>query len=483
MRIAELGRIRNALAKRHKDSAPAIESLELKGLPGFIDSKLNLGLGFLAICGGTGVGKTAFLELVYSALCATGDPAPRNTDRLSGCTISLAITCLGQSFTVNYTVEDQSEAVRSGYPHGARLISLEGRTILIQQNAASQDYGVVTEGLDFIEVDRKTRSTLSLICMKSYTAARYREIEVGSIFFPFFEVEAEGIRYDSRSMATGELSAFYIAWACLTAEPYGMILIEEPEAYLPAHSHSAIFGLVASFSLSKHLGIIFTTHSPSIAMEVPDQFIFPIRRANGKSLFPVGRESKVRTLGRLGMGPSRNVIFFVEDKLGERVLGELLGMFDFASVAKVEIVIITDGAGGVKKTLGGIPGTIGSCTFIGIIDGDMRAEAASWQSKHPIVFLPFVQAMETELLEVSTLRKSRVARELNRSEDLIDDSLERSTGKDLHDRFNFVAESLNVPEEILIKACFNSWLMTSSNRRAAQTFIKEVSKATRVELP
>lgn len=77
MRLAELQKVKLDLSKRTREAASLIELVEIRDLPGFVDAALQPDTGFLVICGGTGVGKTALLDLLYCGLRSEDNPAPR----------------------------------------------------------------------------------------------------------------------------------------------------------------------------------------------------------------------------------------------------------------------------------------------------------------------------------------------------------------------------------------------------------------------
>src|SRR5687768_8799100 len=94
VKLAKLNDLRRALEQRNPNAVPCIRSLAFSQLPGFADASIEPNASFLAICGGTGVGKTALLELIYTALAPIPETDPtRPAARLgSAVQIQLAVT-------------------------------------------------------------------------------------------------------------------------------------------------------------------------------------------------------------------------------------------------------------------------------------------------------------------------------------------------------------------------------------------------------
>lgn len=445
MRLAELNKLREDLSSRHKAAAPSIESFRIKNLSGFADCVINPKGGFLVICGGTGVGKTTLLELLYSSLRGEDDPAPRNMSRLSGAFAEVNVAFPAE-MKGNYRGIFTLDQAPAGVQTGVRFVGLEARTAEIQFALADEDFDVLKEGAGRKFFDRSLVDLVSLVCSKSYDRISFYETEIGDRNVPIFEVEMDGLIYNSNSMATGELSVFYLAWVISTAPPYSILIIEEPEAHLPPLSHFAIFGLLARYTLKLKLCLVISTHSPTIASEVPDRSLVSIRRAGRQSILPVGIESKTKILARLGLQPRRQAVLFVEDNLARDVLYELIAEHEINSACFVEIHVCINGAGEIKTRLENIPSGLTSISFVGVLDGDMRQKSASWKTANPIVFLPFVKEMEVEFLDSAESSLANFAKRIGRKVDNLEYSLSSTQGQNYHDRYKNVSYKLRMDE-------------------------------------
>jgi hypothetical protein len=265
-------------------------------------------------------------------------------------------------------------------------------------------------------------------------------------------------------------------------EQLSIILIEEPEAYLPPASHAGIFGLICAATVRRQLGLIITTHSAEIASHVPQASLISIRTQSGESHLPVTAESKQRVLSRLGLAPQKAAVLFVEDELAKIVLEECLGMYEFAVSTSIELVM-SNGAGGVKTTLESLPMGIASFAFLGVLDGDMQAEAEQWGLNERLIFLPFAGAMESEFIEAIEARTNTFAKALNRSLQQVEEQLNDTQGAEPHDRFQQFSAGLAVPYDTLARASFSHWLKGAGKRATANRFASALAAKLGIALP
>lgn len=483
MRQARIADLRRQLSMRHSNAAPRITLLRLEGLPGFANVELAPNTGFLAICGGTGLGKSALLEAIRLIAEPVSIGIQQGSDRLSGATITATIEHQGQEYRRSRTAGIPT-ADDDGFPNGIAFVGLADRTTVVQSYFRDLDIDVIKTNSEPIEVGRADLANLAAICRKEYESAQIFEIDgAGDEVLPFIEISDGGVKYDTRSMATGELSAFYLFWTLQRAEPFSLVLMEEPESYLPPLSHESIFALICDHALRRRLGIFITTHSTAIASQIPQANLLSIRRKGGLSTLPTTGESKSRILSRLGLGPQKHAVLFVEDQLAHDILSEILARFEFKLICRVEIVNTSGGDGAVKTALEGLPTGIGSVKFLGVLDGDVADVARKWKCAKSLIFLPFAKQMETELLSAIESKPGRLGRLLTRENSRIEDALLHSAGTDSHDRLKSVAEELGVPFEALTHSGLEVWSKISGNRARMTRFARELAAEIGIELP
>lgn len=485
MKLASLSDLRRALEARDRESVPCFRVLEFSNLPGFVDAKIELNATFLAICGGTGVGKTALLEVIYSALAALPEKdVLRPAQRLGSAEATLKVSYPGGEY--NRTLKlNELEENWPGFATEVQIIGLGDRTSDLQSRFCGKDVDVdvLKEGVPSSEFTQEAREMVSMICQKNFTRVVVYETEgEEDRVAPLFEAETATGTYDSRTMASGELSVLYLAWAINRIPEQGIILIEEPEAYLPPGSHASVFGLICAATVRRRLGLVVTTHSAEIASQVAKTNLICVRTQAGLSLLPSSANAKHRVLSRLGLQPQRSAVLFVEDDAAKIVLGEILAMFDFAITSSVEIVT-SNGAGRVRTTLRSLPKGIQSFSFLGILDGDMAAEAGGWDIKDSLLFLPFDVGIEQEFLDCIADRPESLGRTVNRTKAQVEEQLAHMPGHDPHDRFKHLADSLGVPLDAFTRASFNQWLKRPRKKTAAKRFAHALAKKLGVTLP
>lgn len=476
MRLAELADIRRRIADRDRRAAPVFDLIEFENLPGFETVSIQPRVGLLAIRGGTGVGKTAVLELIYAGLRSSDDIAPPNAKRIEGARIQISVSLGDVTYQGDRSPNEEGIVTANGYEPGVDFIESDVRSSYIKVAFLENDIQVLKEGVDAKEIDKKILQALALICGKNYDSAHFYEIEVADRTIPLFEIVNSGISYDNRTMSTGELSAFYIAWVCLRAETFGLVLIEEPEAYLPPSSHAAIFALVARLAMDRRLGIIITTHSAYIISEIHEKSILPVIRLKDKSAFPRATSSKEKALRSLGLRPKTNTVVFVEDKMAQVLAFEMFGKFDFNFLTNIDISVIKNGSGDFRKIINGLPTQIKICKFIGILDGDMRKSTDISEFSHPVIFMPFQKQAEIELIEAIQESINAFSRSEGRDIGTVTGILGATEGQNYHDRFSSIANQLGMTEEALARSAFRIWSKGRRQKSALDSFAREFSR-------
>jgi hypothetical protein len=476
-----------ALAKRGADQAPCLEEFSFTNLPGFTDGAVRPEAGFVAICGGTGSGKSALLGLLNLALSPSSrDQDTANYARLGQASMRVKVSSPGgKLFEQIHDRTKQEAELGDDYEPGVTFVDLVRRTSEIRSYFFQNDVEVAKEGKAPFAFGEDTLSLISQACRRSYRSAIGYEVEINENdeVLPFFEVDDGWASYDSRSMASAELSVFYLAWILHRAEPLSIVLIEEPETYLPPSSHPLVFSLISHAAVTKRLAVIITTHSPYVASNSPAKSLVSIRRAGGKSVVPATAESRAKVLSRLGLTPQVSAILFVEDQLAARVLNEIIEIFELRSVCNVEVVPTSDGHGGIKKALEAIPKTVRSVSFVGVIDGDAEAETEKWAKGFDIIYLPFRQYMENELIEAAQKHPVKFAEEVGRSVTRVEDALAGTQGLEGHDRFVFLGDMLGKTEDQFSAIACQRWMKEIKNRTATKKFVRDLSGILKVSSP
>lgn len=481
MRIARLKDLQRALARRSPNACPHLNRLEIRDLPGFEDAAIEPRAGFVAICGGTGAGKTAVLALLHAALEAQVAQQPLiSRPRLGQATVTISIQGADGHYDETRSLSAVPDADHDGYPAGADFISLAARTSL-DEFLKDVDIDVFKEGVEPFALDKRALDSVSAACAKPYDSVTVYELEADSGFYiPYFEVTIGQVSYNSTAMSTGELSVLYLAWALRIAHRNSIMLIEEPEAHIPPARHAAVFALIAEAAISQQLCVILTTHSGTIAVHVPDNGLISIKTNGLKSSILKKRESKHRALARLGMRPAGSAVLIVEDAVAADAATELLAVAQFDLVCNIEVAV-ANGDGGVKKAIEALSFDFETVHFVGVLDGDIKSKAKKWDCADKLMFLPFERPIETELLEIIAGSTARTAQLLGREASNLEDALNETVGIDHHDRFVAVAELLKVTEHELLRAGIDRWGKRVGKARLRR-FASDLARILGVEL-
>lgn len=482
MKLAKLSDYERGLRARSYKDVPSLTSFEFSNLPGFADGKLSINATFAAVCGGTGVGKTAILELMFAAL--TGQTFDNIlSKRLGDATASIDFNSPAGVISSSISLNQSANKLDSILYTEAYFVGLNERTSDAQRFIIETNLEVLKEGVDGYFMDITALSLIAIACRKSYKSIKVFEMEgVGDRIIPFFEVEVVGGNYDSRSMATGELSIIYLAWAMHFIPPQSIIFIEEPEAYLPPISHFPSYQLIATFSVIKKISFFISTHSPDIASKLSPSNLICIRTEGDKSVALATADAKMRVLGRLGLAHRKSAVVFVEDDLAKIILSEILSSNEFSLVASIEIVK-TNGAGSAKKALEAILSNINSLIFLGVLDGDMEGAASKWSCQSSLIFLPFELAMETEFLQAIQERKSDFVKLIDRSEESFDDALAHYAGHEFHDRFTEIANFLGISKSDASLQSYKVWKSIPGNKLKVSKLVTIIANKLGVSLP
>lgn len=478
MRLAALAKLEDTLDKRGGADIPLVERLTITDLPGFSNVDLSPSAATIAICGGTGAGKTAVIELLNHALAGTGEAdAKSDKARFTGVTVSIRVSVSGNVFERSGKIGEPFPA--DPYAAGSTIVRISDRTdfpISVFRNP-SVDLEALIDGVDSYLFEDDVREMLGHVCRRDYSQIEVFEVEAeGDTIIPYFRVTSAGCSYDSRSMATGELSSFYLAWKARTAQPSSFLLVEEPEAFLPPSAHRQMFGLLATWVVKSKLGFIVTTHSAEIASRLGKRHLFPLKQTAGQARILTTADSKRRVLYNLGLQPQRNILFLVEDEIAEQVLSELIAQTDFGMFSSFTIKPMS-GFGPAKAAIDNFPDLGKNTPVLAILDGDVRPQAVAWHTPALYLFLPFDESMETEFLSCIAAKQPKFASLVARKSEHVTDALDAVAGDNDHDRFREFVRRLRLNQGAAIAAAVELWKKTPGKKAKLRRFATDLAAA------
>lgn len=462
-----------AFENRKNVEAPRFKKIKIGQLPGFRDFEISPNSDFVAICGGTGTGKTALLELLYAGLGYEHLLPEREQNRLGEAKLELELQCGAVLHKRSFDTASPNADLET--PIIISLLDLGRRTVSPLLYFKQKGSESVREGSDRTVINERYVDLCSYICRKDYKEISFIEVDDEDQRYPYFFFKTSKTEYDSFSASTGELSVIYMVWALTNAEPNSIFLIEEPEAYLPPVGQAAVvFALYKAIVEFGH-SILLTTHSAEIVSKIPGGEIISLRSHQGLSEIPAGKTSKARVLVKLGLGPARTSILFVEDEASKDVTEEILASSSLADLVSFEVVKAGNGDGAVKKATEAIPSTLKSVHAVGVLDGDMREKSKKWKTIERFCFTPFETGIEAEMLDVISEDPASFAERVGRNPDKCIDALESIQGVEVHQRFAELAKSLGMSSKSLRGHAYPLWLASGENEKKVSAFLNELS--------
>ena len=136
-----------------------------------------------------------------------------------------------------------------------------------------------------------------------------------------------GLRYSSLSMGTGEQRTLKILEKVFSAEAYSLILIDEIDLLLHVSALLRLIKKLHNIALSKHLQIIFTTHSLEILnlqQYVGLQYLHTVTQQDGTDKIFVFTKPNDDIIRNLSGESNRPVKIYVEDIYSQTIIKYLL---------------------------------------------------------------------------------------------------------------------------------------------------------------
>jgi ABC-type transport system involved in cytochrome c biogenesis ATPase subunit len=430
--------------------------------------------------GRNGVGKSNLMRLLYNCLIA------EESNRIAFTTPIISKAKIELDFQVGVHKATRNSSIALDELMDARVTSFmfDPCTLipLLQQMLSEQ-----SNFLELIEQHGQNSANEEELKLINYlTGNDYSKIVITTIegefdnypAFPYFSVKLGDIEYDSSSMGMGELSLFYFWWLVSYMEHvdgHKILLVEEPESFLPPASQKRLANLVAMTCATQGFSLVLSTHSEHILSRMPSTTMHLLLRSeNGVSIYPVsgGTVSHIESLGlmvpKLGM-------LFLEDVGGIIFAKSLFNKTKEFSVSNFyyhnsgsESEITTD----IRRLSPAQKGWL----FAGLYDGDCRTKkiAVPRDGKH--FFLPGDKPPDELMMTYfKSKSSSEIARLMMRSETLVIQAKATATGSDFHDYFHLVGGVLGMDFNRMFSFVCDLWI--DDNNAALEAFSKEASHA------
>ncbi|MGI2175202.1 ATP-dependent nuclease [Shewanella ulleungensis] len=437
-----------------------------------VGATLNLTKGLTSIAGKNGVGKSTLIASLYNSLI---------NDNSNRCKIKTLLE------PKNYQVK--VSVVRNGSPvviDSSALDEGEVTPYLFDPCSYVPNYLSFISNIDNLDeqleqVGFRKYSDEQLLNINYLTNTEYTSVKVWNIeqeyedhpVMPVFEVEKNGIVYRSSTMGIGEVSLIYFFWLIeriASLSEYSLLLIEEPESYLPPKTQKRLMNCLAWLVAEKAVSVVMSTHSEHILSFISPDRIHLMIDSGAEKLFHKDFEAvgEILELG-LQKTTSKKGLLCVEDEaaliLIKEVLGELADLYSYE---------IAGSEGDLIKRCEVFVNNVDDYKFRAVFDGDSRDKYTTQLGSNQVDrYLPTNLAPD-ELIHYYFLGldNNTIAAILEVAPHRINIAKESAQGTEFHDYFREVSKSLPLEESRLFAKVCRHWC--ENNQAVVQEFIESL---------
>lgn len=159
------------------------------------------------------------------------------------------------------------------------------------------------------------------ILQKNYSSARYirHKFYDKHSFSPSVIFETASRSYSECFAGSGELAVVNLVLALENIEPYGLLLLDEPETSLHPGAQERLTEHLLKLVNEKYIQVIISTHSPTFIQLLPTEALIILEETSA-GVAPRPIATKASAFERLGVIDKENIIILTEDKLLKAVV-------------------------------------------------------------------------------------------------------------------------------------------------------------------
>ncbi|WP_339195951.1 AAA family ATPase [Solibacillus sp. FSL R5-0449] len=406
-----------------------LDSIELNGVLG-IQDPLRFQKGIFAICGLNGVGKSTVFTAIKDVL---------------GIEVSSSEKNKLHDIEIKGTLKDGNKLIEIKNSDGQRLVNVVQGDILLEyidfhKLVKINDLINQPNFNDFIDqsddnvFDDNDITALNYLIGKTYDSVVLREIEIEDDYvIPYFQVECNGLNYDSLAMGMGEHFLFYVYWTFKRINTYGILLIEEPEVFISVTSQVNLMNFIVEKMNEHKFSVMLVTHSPFILQNISTENMLIMN--NYLNSFDVYKpQTKEDTLSKLGLILGKKGIIVFEDILAKEFFVSFCRRYAKKILIEFELELV-NGFSDITKILSIPKLQRMNYMILGIYDGDMRGsdkipiESLNWNYE----FLPGEKSLEEEFQALTRSNLNYLSNAIGIEESELRIILGRIQGKESHD--------------------------------------------------
>lgn len=199
-------------------------------------------------------------------------------------------------------------------------------------------YGVERVAENFV-LSADQLSSVNKILQKNYSEARYirHKLYDKHAHSPSVIFKTASRSYSECFAGSGELAVVNFVLALENIEPYGLLLLDEPETSLHPGAQERLTEHLLRLVNEKHIQVIISTHSPTFVQLLPAEALVVLDETS-IGVAPRPFSTKASAFERLGVVDKEKITILTEDKLLKAIVDRAVTRFPKLLRNKVNVV-------------------------------------------------------------------------------------------------------------------------------------------------
>jgi predicted ATPase len=182
-------------------------------------------------------------------------------------------------------------------------------------------------------------ASVNKILQKNYSEARYirHKLYDKHAHSPSVIFKTASRSYSECFAGSGELAVVNFVLALENIEPYGLLLLDEPETSLHPGAQEKLTEHLLRLVNEKHIQVIISTHSPTFVQLLPTEALVVLDETS-TGVAPRPFPTKASAFERLGVVDKEKITILTEDKLLKAVVDRAVSRFPKPLRDKVNVI-------------------------------------------------------------------------------------------------------------------------------------------------